>query len=144
MLEAFAMAIDISPALLEAPPIICVNRSLSEAERYLALCFNAVLGDSSRQLIADPLCTQLPLQPSGVLRISRHDYEMFRERLRPLELEINCLLPPSQHYGAEEAIVIVENFDSTELPLEFSAAQINVLAQSLGGEILRLRRLGVR
>lgn len=60
-----------------------------------------------------------------------------------MELEINCLLPPSQHYGAEEAIVIVENFDSTELPLEFSAAQINVLAQSLGGEILRLRHLDV-
>jgi hypothetical protein len=143
LLETFATAIDVGPEVLVVPPSPRVNRSLDPAELYLAIRFNEVLG-SSRELIAYPLCEQLPQHSVGAPRIARHDYDAFRARMAPLEAMLNERLPAAERYGSEEPIVIEEEDDASQGSLTFSTAQIDVLAESIGGEIMRLRRQAER
>ena len=143
LLETFATAIDVGPEVLVVPPSPRVNRSLDPAELYLAIRFNEVLG-SSRELIAYPLCEQLPQHSVGAPRIARHDYDAFRARMAPLEAMLNERLPAAERYGSEEPIVIEEGDDASQGSLTFSTAQIDVLAESIGGEIMRLRRQAER
>jgi len=139
LLETFAAGLSVGPEVLVVPSTPRVNRSLDPAEIYLASRFNNVLGPS-RNLIAMPLCEQLPLHPVGKPRIARRDYDAFRARMAPLEAMLNERLPEAERYGVEEPIVIEEGDDASQGLLTFSAAQIDVVAQSIGGEIMRLRR----
>ena len=143
LLETFATAIDVGPEVLVVPPSPRVNRSLDPAEYYLASRFNNVLG-SSRKLIAYSLCERLPQHSVGAPRIARHDYDAFRARMAPLEAMLNERLPAAERYGSEEPIVIEEGDDASQGSLTFSTAQIDVLAESIGGEIMRLRRQAER
>ena len=143
LLETFATAIDVGPEVLVVPPSPRVNRSLDPAELYLAIRFNEVLGPS-RDLIAYPLCERLPQHSVGTPRIPKHDYDAFRARMAPLEAMLNERLPAAERYGSEEPIVIEEGDDVSQGSLTFSAAQIDVLAESIGGEIIRLRRQAER
>jgi len=139
LLETFATAIGVGPEVLVVPPAARVNRSLDAAELYLAIRFNEVLGPS-RDLIAYPLCERLPQHSAGTPRIARPDYEAFRARMAPLESLLNEHLPAAERYGSEEPIVIEEQDTACQGSLTFSTAQIDVLAQSIGGEIMRLRQ----
>ena len=139
LLDVFAEACRIAPETLVLPPIARVNRSLDEAELALIRRFNTVLGMNTGTRMANALCERLPLHPSGPRRISRQDYERYRARIAPVETEINRLLPPSERYGAEEPI-LVEHGDGAPSPvMGFTEAQMEVLAQSLGPELIRLR-----
>jgi hypothetical protein len=116
-----------------------VNRSLDEAELALIRRFNTVLGMNTGTRMANALCERLPLHPSGPRRISRQDYERHRARIAAVETTIDRLLPPSERYGAEEPI-LVEHGDGAPGPvMRFTEAQMDVLAQSLGPELIRLR-----
>jgi len=139
LLETFAAGLSVGPEVLAVPPTPRVNRSLDPAEIYLASRFNNVLGPS-RNLIAMPLCEQLPLQPVGKPRLARGDYDAFRVRMAPLEAMLNERLPEAQRYGVEEPIVIEEEDAANLALLTFSAAQMDVVVQSIGGEIMRLRQ----
>ena len=138
LLESFSAVIGVASGTLVVPPVARINRSLDTSELYLARRLNAVIGNTGG-LLADPLCEQLPLHPVGVPRIARQDYEAFRERMAPLEAKLNELIPHSERYGIEEPIVIDEQDPGGQESLTFSAAQIDVLARSLGNEIVRLR-----
>jgi len=138
LLESFSAVIGVASGTLVVPPVARINRSLDTSELYLARRLNAVIGNTGG-LLADPLCEHLPLHPVGVPRIARQDYEAFRERMAPLEAKLNQLIPHSERYGIEEPIVIYDQDPGGEEILTFSTAQIDVLAKSLGSEIVRLR-----
>jgi len=139
LLATFAGAIGVAPETLLQPPVARVNRSLDEAELALARRFNAALGESSGVLLANALCHQLPLHPSGIPRVTRKNYDAFRARVAPFEAAINPLLPPSERYGADEPILIENEDEGQGRVMGFTEAQIDVVAQSLGGEIVSLR-----
>jgi hypothetical protein len=141
LLATFAGAIGAAPETLLQPPVARVNRSLDESELALARRFNAALGESSDVLLADVLCRRLPLHPSGIPRVTRKDYDAFRARTAPFEAAINPLLPPSERYGTDEPILIENEDEGQGRVIGFTEAQIDVLAQSLGGEIATLRRV---
>ncbi|MEI7863050.1 MAG: hypothetical protein WCJ21_10485, partial [Planctomycetota bacterium] len=138
VLETFANAIGVPPDMLLLPPVPRVNRALDPAELYLAQRLNEVLG-SSRELMAYPLTEKLPAHPVGVPRIVRRDYEAFRARIAPFEVELNKRLPELERYGKQEPILIEERDHADHGNLTFTTAQIDVLAESLGGEVVRLR-----
>ena len=123
------------------PPVTRVNRSLDEAELALARRFNAALGEPSGVLLADVLCQHLPLHASGIPRVTQKDYDAFRARVAPFEAAINPLLPPSERYGTDEPILIENEDEGQGRVMGFTQAQIAVIAQSLGGEIAKLRRV---
>lgn len=139
VLDVFAGAIGVAPEVLMLPPVARVNRSLDETELALVRRFNAVLGESSSKLLADALCESLPLHAIDTPRVTRHDYETYRARVAPIETTINPLLPPSERYGADEPILVVDGNDGAGRVMGFTEAQLDVLAQSLGREIVRLR-----
>jgi hypothetical protein len=139
VLDSFAGAVGVAPDTLVLPPVARVNRSLDETELALVRCFNAVLGKSSSELVADALCEKLPLHPTGTPRISRQDYQAYRARVAPIEAMINPVLPPTERYGADEPILIEDGNAGVDRVMGFTEAQLDVLAQSLGREILRLR-----
>lgn len=139
LLDIFAGAVGVAPDTLVLPPVARVNRSLDETELALVRCFNAVLGRSSSELVADALCEKLPLHPTGTPRISRQDYQAYRERVAPIEATINPFLPPSERYGVDEPILIEDGTDGVDRVMGVTEAQLDVLAQSLGREIVRLR-----
>ena len=139
LLATFAGAIGVAPETLAQPPVARVNRSLDEAELALARRFNAALGESSGVLLADVLCQHLPLHPSGIPRVNRKDYDAFRARVAPFEAAINPLLPPSERYGTDEPILIENGDEGQGRVMGFTEAQIDVIAQSLGGEIASLK-----
>ena len=139
LLDIFAGAVGVAPDTLVLPPVARVNRSLDETELALVRCFNAVLGKSSSELVADALCEKLPLHPTGTPRISRQDYQAYRARVAPIEATINQLLPPTERYGADEPILIEDETDGVDRVMGVTEAQLDVLAQSLGREIVRLR-----
>ena len=139
LLETFAAALSVGPGVLVVPSTPRVNRSLDPAEIYLVGRFNEVLGPS-RNLIAMPLCERLPLHSVGPPHILRRDYDAFRDRITPLEATLNERLPPAERYGGEEPIFIEERDDGSQDSLTFSTAQIDVLAKSIGGEVIRLRQ----
>ena len=139
LLATFAGAIGVAPETLVQPPVARVNRSLDEAELALARRFNAALGESSGVLLADVLCQHLPLHPSGIPRVNREDYDAFRARVAPFEAAINPLLPPSERYGTDESILIENGDEGQGRVMGFTEAQIDVIAQSLGGEIASLK-----
>ena len=121
------------------PPVAGVNRSLDDAELALARRFNAALGESSGVLLADVLCQHLPLHPCSIPRVTREDYDAFRARAAPFEAAINPLLPPSERYGTDEPILIENEDEGQGRVMDFTEAQIDVLAQSLSREIASLR-----
>jgi hypothetical protein len=139
LLDIFAGAVGVALDTLVLPPVARVNRSLDETELALARCFNAVLGKSSSELVADALCEKLPLHPTGTPRISRQDYQAYRERVAPIEAMINPFLPPSERYGVDEPILIEDGTDGVGRVMGITEAQLDVLAQSIGREIVRLR-----
>ncbi|MEI7862586.1 MAG: hypothetical protein WCJ21_08145 [Planctomycetota bacterium] len=139
LLEIFATALGVGAGVLVVPPAARVNRSLDRAEFYLASRFNEVMGPS-RELIAHPLCERLPQHSAGAPWIARSDYDAFRARMAPLEAMLNELLPEAERYGVEEPICIEEQDDASQGRLTFSTAQIDVLAESIGAEIMRLRQ----
>ena len=141
LLATFAGAIGVAPETLVQPPVARVNRSLDEAELALARRLNAALGESSGVLLADVLCQHLPLHPSGIPRVTRKDYDAFRARAAPFEAAINPLLPPSERYGTDEPILIENGDEGQGRVMGFTEAQIDVISQSLGGEIATLRRV---
>lgn len=139
VLDVFAGAIGVAPEILVLPPVARVNRSLDEAELALVRRFNAMLGRSSGNLVADALCEKLPLHPTGTPRVTRQDYEAYRARVAPIEATINPLLPPFERYGADEPILVEDGHDGADRVMGFTEAQLDVLTQSLGREIVRLR-----
>jgi len=139
VLDVFAGAIGVVPEILVLPPVARVNRSLDETELALVRRLNAVLGKSSGHLVADALCENLPLHPTGTPRVSRQDYETYRARVAPIEATINPLLPPAERYGADEPILIEDGTEGVDRVMGVTEAQLDVLAESLGREILRLR-----
>ena len=141
LLATFAGAIGVAPETLVQPPVTRVNRSLDEAELALARRFNAALGEPSGVLLADVLCQHLPLHASGIPRVTQKDYDAFRARVAPFEAAINPLLPPSERYGTDEPILIENEDEGQGRVMGFTQAQIAVIAQSLGGEIAKLRRV---
>lgn len=139
VLDVFAGAIGVAPEILVLPPVARVNRSLDEAELALVRRFNAMLGRSLGNLVADALCEKLPLHPTGTPRVTRQDYEAYRARVAPIEATINPLLPPFERYGADEPILVEDGHDGADRVMGFTEAQLDVLTQSLGREIVRLR-----
>jgi GT2 family glycosyltransferase len=139
LLDVFAGAIGVARETLTPPPVSRVGRSLDEAELALVRRFNAVLGTSSGELVADLLCDKLPLHATGTPRISRKDYDAYRARVAPMEATINRLLPPAECYGAEEPVIVEDEQVGPNRLFSFSEAQLGVIAQSLGNEIVRLR-----
>lgn len=139
LLDVFAEACGIAPETLVIPPVARVNRSLDEAEIALMRRFNAELGRSTTELVANALCESLPLHPSGPPRITRQDYEQYRAWIAPLETTINRLLLPSERYGEDEPVLIKDRDDEPGHVMGFTEAQMDVLAASLGREINDLR-----
>jgi hypothetical protein len=136
LLDVFAGACGIDPETLVPPPVARVNRSLDEAELALIRRLNAVLGSARKGLVGDALCERLPLHPSGPPRITREEYEQYRALVAPIELTINQLLPPSERYGTDEPILIEDGDGVPGRVMGFTEAQMDVLAETLGQEIV--------
>lgn len=122
-----------SGTLIE-PPLPRINRSLTHAEITLQKALNRQLGPSGR-LLADPLCEHLPLaEPDKVLPPREVQLALCQRMQAAMELT-NSSLPAKHHYAWD----ILEP-DPEPPDIAFSEAQIEVIAESLGSEIARLRR----
>lgn len=122
----------VSAETLSTPGVRRVNRSLTRGELVLQREINRVLGQSGR-LLADPLCERLPEIEADDLRPSLDVQEATWERLRPVIERINARLPEEHRYQADLRT------PAAEAASTFSEDQLRVMAESLGGEIARLR-----
>jgi hypothetical protein len=123
----------IGEATLTPPPAARVNRSLTRSEIALQQALNSRLGRCG-ELLSDPLCERLPdLEPDDV-RPPVAVQEAAWNRLLPAIERVNARLPEEHRYRCD----IREPAPETE-SLCFSAAQLDVIAGAVAGEIARLR-----
>lgn len=141
---------------LERPALQKVNRGLTKAERYLQQrlhhhlgpCFDLDLGghqetskSMSYQIVTKALCTALPDLKTEYAELSPTVHKEFCHRNNAGIVRVNQRLPESERYDA-----LLEQVDPSSLatpPTEsllFSEAQIDALAQSIAGVLMKCRR----
>ena len=134
IIDAVAAWLDIPRDVLTKLPVTKVNRSLSQGELALKLALNRVLGTNCSFYIK-AINERLSELEVGETRPSLEAQRELVERLQPAMDRVNARIPAEAHYQPDyaEPRPLADSF-------EFTSAQLEVVAESLGGEILRLRR----
>jgi len=111
-----------------------VNRSMTYAELMLQKELNRILGPSGR-LISDPLCEKLTeIEPDITIPHLSVQNEMWA-KIQPIVERLNRILPVEHRY-----LFDIQNPEPLPEVLTFTHQQIEIVAESLGYEILRLRK----
>lgn len=131
--EALAGWLGIPVDALVLPPAARINRSLTRGELELQRAFNRVL-QSNFSLVSDPLCERLPDISADEILPSTDAQTAALDRLAPVLDRIWARLPPDDVRAVEVRAPKVD-----PETFSFSRAQLEVLADSLGREITRLR-----
>lgn len=119
---------------LEQLPVSKVNRSLSQGELALKMELNRVLGANCSFFIK-AINEWLPELNVQETRPPLDVQRQLIARLQPAMDSVNARIGAEAHYQPDfsEPNPLAERF-------EFTSAQIGVVAEGLGGEILRLRK----
>ena len=125
--------LDLPEKALPPPPAARVNRSLTAAERELQRALNAALGRGGA-LLADALCQRLPDVAPEAAAPAREAQEETRARLAPAVARVNARLPEAERWRCE-----IRDAAPRADDLALSREQLRVIAETLGGEIARLR-----
>lgn len=133
LLEVVSQWLGIAPDIWTTARVATLNRSLTAGELAFQRALNRHLGKAG-VLLSDALCERLPdLRPSE-LRPSRASQQALWQRLGPAMARVDARVaaPERYHYdvrdGDDDAAVL-------------GAEQIEVVADAMGREIARLRRL---
>lgn len=134
--------LEVPEAALTPPPGARVNRSLTRAETALQRALNRELGPCPR-LLAYPLIERPPELEADDLRPSAEVQAATWERLRPAVEGVDARLPEAQRHRRDLRDPAAD--PAADLGrLAFSPAQVELIAERLGGEIARLRRENAR
>jgi hypothetical protein len=133
LLEEVAQWLRVPASALVVPPFRRVNRSMTRGEIRLQMEFNRVLGICGN-LISDPLCEKLTdIEPDRMVP-SLAMQETYLKIISPNLARANAFIKKEDQYRFELQIP-TEETDS----YLFKQEQIRVIAENIGGEILRLR-----
>lgn len=132
LLNNLASWLKVPADILKVPSGIRVNRSMTYAELMLQKEMNRILGPSG-QLISDPLCEKLTEIVPDIILPSIEVQEAIWSYLRDTIDRINLKIPEEQHYQCD--IQLPELLPET---LTFSQKQIEIIAEGIGNEILKL------
>ncbi|NQU32636.1 MAG: hypothetical protein HQ521_05325 [Bacteroidetes bacterium] len=134
LLEEVASWLGVPNETIQRPSVSRINRSMTYSELFMQQRLNSILGPSGK-LFSDPLCEQFPnITPSSILPPLDVQKAIW-EKVSPTIEQINKLLPKAHQYQCD-----IQSPEPTPTQLSFSNEQINLIAESLGGEILRLRK----
>jgi hypothetical protein len=133
LLEAATAWLGLPEAALRPLPVAKINRSFTASELALKLALNRVIGPRCT-FFTKAIVERLPELEGDEIRPAREVQQRLLDRLQPAMERVNARLPASERYRADlgEATMLPDRF-------VFSAAQITAIAESLGGEINRLR-----
>lgn len=133
LLEVTRAWLGLPEAALSPLPVARVNRSFTASELAFKLALNRVVGPKCT-FFTKTIAARLPELEGDEIRPATEVQERLLLRLRPAMERVNARLPGSEHYRADlgEATMLPDRF-------VFTAAQITAIAESLGGEINRLR-----
>ena len=133
LLEEVAQWLRVPASALVVPPFRRVNRSMTRGEIRLQMEFNRVLGICGN-LISDPLCEKLTdIEPDRMVP-SLAMQETYLKIISPNLARANAFIKKEDQYRFEPQTP-TEETDS----YLFKQEQIRVIAENIGGEILRLR-----
>ena len=128
----FCQALGLADNALSLPEGRRVNRSLTRSELYFQQKLSSHAKNPKAANISDALCNELPDIPSEIPYFSAETHRAFIEAQLPWVEKLNSMIP------AEEALALPQYDDiapnlapKDETVLEFSTAQIDVLARTL-------------
>lgn len=111
-----------------------INRSLTPTELVFARELNLRLGHTSQDIIADPLCHQLPNVAVAELRPGVELQQRVCDRLAPAMREVDLVVGQAQSYQRD----IAPGAAVDDAALALSREQIGVIADGLSSDIRRL------
>jgi hypothetical protein len=121
---------------LRVPDVKQVNRSMTFGELALLQSLNEISGSFGKNLLADPLCEELPEIKSDTVRPTLQAQQQLWTRLQPAIDRVNAMVEdPEHHYQRDIAAGVAPS----DQEFRFSRSQLQVIARSLGGEIKSLR-----
>lgn len=111
-----------------------INRSLTWSEHIFQISLNKILGKSGH-IFSDPLCEKLPdITPEKILpplEVQEAIWFAISETINRL----NILIPENHQYQCD-----IQNPEPLPEILSFNQKQIEIMTESLGNEILSLRK----
>lgn len=135
LIEVTAEWLGVPAGIFTQPAIRRVNRSLTWSELVFQKSLNSIIGPSGN-LFSDPLCENLPDMEHEPIFPPVALQKAIWDKLSPHIERINDQIPENHRYQCD----IQEPFSPPD-KLTFSPEQINIISESLGNEILRLRNL---
>jgi glycosyltransferase involved in cell wall biosynthesis len=131
--EETANWLGVPASVFTVPEIRRVNRSLTWPELYFQNNLNRVIGPSGN-IFSDPLCEKLPdLKYEPILPPVAVQKAIWM-KLQPYIERVNAQIPELHRYHCDiQAPLPIPG------QLTFSTEQINIISDSIGNEILRLR-----
>jgi hypothetical protein len=133
LIDEVAGWLDLPVDVFSFQPVDHINRSLTWSEHFFQLSLNKILGPSGR-FFSDPLCERLPdIIPKKLLppiEVQESIWLVLRETIERVNLQI----PEKHRYQCD-----IRKPDPIPETLTFSRMQIEVIAESLGNEIVILR-----
>lgn len=136
VLQKFETAIGCQPNTLVVPPVKVVNRSMSRAELYFLRHVNKYLDRWGGRLISDPLCNRLPEVASERPFMSSSFLDRFFKKQRPVLEELNTLIPEEEAFDVSFPSDW-KSEEEDEVSFSYSKAQIEIIAESLAGQIAK-------
>lgn len=133
LMEEVAVWLDVPVDLFSILPAYLVNRSLTLPEHIFQISLNKIIGRSGR-IFSDPLCEKLTyIVPEKILPPLEVQESIWLALSETIE-QLNLQIPEKHRYQCD-----VRQPDPLPETLIFSQTQIEVIAESLGNEILSLR-----
>lgn len=133
LLNELALWLEVPEEIFQKPVVSRINRSMTYSELMLQKELNRFLG-SSGNLLSDPLCEELPDIEPDIILPPLFVQEAIWKQVQPAIERINKRLPEAHRYQCD-----IRQPDALPETLTFNQRQIEVIAESLGKEILSLR-----
>jgi hypothetical protein len=135
---------------LSNPPVETVNRSMTLAELELQRQFNLLFGKEARRYVSDPLCNRLPQVRSETPTLSHEALAAFLKAMEQMIAlkDVAAAVPAAEAYRLPAPDEVAARFapadEALAFPFAFSAAQLQVIAEAIRGEVQRQVRHGLR
>lgn len=134
LMDEVASWLEIPVEIFSVQPVNRINRSLTWSEQSFQTSLNKILGQSGR-IFSDPLCEKLPdMLPDKILP-SLEVQEAIWLALSETINRLNLIIPEKHRYQCD-----IQNPEPLPEILTFNQHQIEIMAESLGNEILSLRK----
>jgi hypothetical protein len=134
LIDEVADWLEVPVEIFSVQPVNRINRSLTWSEQSFQTSLNKIIGRSGR-IFSDPLCEKLPdIIPEKILPPLEVQDAIWSSLSETIE-QLNLQIPEKHRYQCD-----VRQPDPLPETLTFSKRQIEVVAESLGNEILNLRQ----